>query len=131
VSGGFWEERNAKVTKTIKIQVEWTVSDCYHLDIRNEGEKKLPLFFLEQKERFRGGYKTDSTLSGGFWEERKAKVHRTIKTHVEWTVSDCGCVETPLFLSRAKGEVPRRRRKIVARSEEFRHCLLLILCSCE
>jgi hypothetical protein len=39
VSGGFWEERNAKVTKTIKIHVEWTVLDCGHLEIPNKGEK--------------------------------------------------------------------------------------------
>jgi hypothetical protein len=36
----------------------------------------------------------DSTVSGGFWEERRnAKVTETIKTHVEWTVSGCGHVE--------------------------------------
>jgi hypothetical protein len=49
VSGGFWEERNAKVTKTIKIQVERTVSDCYHLDIRNEGEKNSLFSFSSRR----------------------------------------------------------------------------------
>jgi hypothetical protein len=46
----------------------------------------------------------DSTVSGGFWEERnakakakvkvKAKVNRTVKFHVEWAVS-----KSPDFLS--------------------------------
>jgi hypothetical protein len=33
VSGGFWEERNAKdkVNETIKIHVEWAVSDFGHV----------------------------------------------------------------------------------------------------
>jgi hypothetical protein len=61
----------------------------------------------------------DSTVSGGFWEERNAKVTKTNKIHVEWTVSECGHVEIPnegdkkppSFLSRAEREVPRRRRK--------------------
>jgi hypothetical protein len=44
VSGGFWEERNAKVTKTIKIHVEWMVLDCGHMEIPNEGDKKPPSF---------------------------------------------------------------------------------------
>jgi hypothetical protein len=71
-SGGFWEERNAKakakakakvkvkvkVNKSIKIHVEWAVSDCGHLKkekIPNEGDKNPPTFFLERKERFSGG----------------------------------------------------------------------------
>jgi hypothetical protein len=59
VSGRFWEERNAraKVNKTIKIHVEWAVSDCGHVKkkIPNEGDKNLRTFFLERKERFSGG----------------------------------------------------------------------------
>jgi hypothetical protein len=59
VSGGFWEERNAKakVNKTIKIHVKWAVSDCAHVKkkIPNEGDKNPPPFFLERKERFSGG----------------------------------------------------------------------------
>jgi hypothetical protein len=35
----------------------------------------------------------DSTVSGGFWEERKAKVKKTIKICVARTVSDCDYVE--------------------------------------
>jgi hypothetical protein len=37
----------------------------------------------------------DSTVSGGFWEERNAKdkVNETIKIHVEWAVSDFGHVK--------------------------------------
>jgi hypothetical protein len=54
VSGGFWEERNAKVTKTIKTHVEWTVLDCDHMEkILHQGDKNPPPFFLERKERFR------------------------------------------------------------------------------
>jgi hypothetical protein len=47
VSGGFWEERNAKVTKTIKIHEEWTVLDCGPAEkkIPNEGDTNLPAFF--------------------------------------------------------------------------------------
>jgi hypothetical protein len=56
VSGGFWEERNtkAKVNKTIKIHVEWAVSDCGHVKkkIPNKGDKNPLTFFLERKERF-------------------------------------------------------------------------------
>jgi hypothetical protein len=45
VSGGFWEERNDKVTKTIKIHKEWTVLDCGHTEkIPNKGDKNPPNF---------------------------------------------------------------------------------------
>jgi hypothetical protein len=39
----------------------------------------------------------DSTVSFGLWEERNAKVTKTktIKIHVERTVSDCDYMEIP------------------------------------
>jgi hypothetical protein len=68
----------------------------------------------------------DSTVSGGFWEERNAKVNKTIKTHVEWTLSDCGHVKIPndgdknpphSFLSGRRGS--EEEEKNIARSEDI------------
>jgi hypothetical protein len=59
VSGGFWQEINgkAKVNKNIKIHVEWAVLDCGHVKkkIPIKGAKNPATFFLERKDRFRGG----------------------------------------------------------------------------
>jgi hypothetical protein len=65
VSGGFWEERNAKtitetITETIKIHEEWTESDCDRAEkIPNEGDKtkilQFPFFFSSRRGSFSGG----------------------------------------------------------------------------
>jgi hypothetical protein len=62
VSGGFWEERNAKakvkVNKTIKFHMERAVLDCGQEKkekIPNKRDKTPPTFFLERKKRGSGG----------------------------------------------------------------------------
>jgi hypothetical protein len=75
----------------------------------------------------------DSTVSGGFWEERnakaKVKVNKTIKFHMERAVLDCGQEKKekiptkgtkPLqlsFLSGRRGAV--EVEKNIARSEDI------------
>jgi hypothetical protein len=78
----------------------------------------------------------DSTMSGGFWEERNAKVTKTIKIHVEqpcWTAatwrSTTKGIKTSLYLSFLSGMRGSEEEKIIPRSKAFRHCFLLILCS--
>jgi hypothetical protein len=70
----------------------------------------------------------DSTVSGGFWEERnakakvkvKAKVNRTAKFHAEWSVS-----KSPTFFLERGGEVRRGMRE--KHCAEQRH---LVFASC-
>jgi hypothetical protein len=82
----------------------------------------------------------DSTVSGDFWEEMKAKITKTIKIYVVRTVSDRSYVEilnkgdkTSLFLFFSSGRRGyEKEAKIIAWSkEEFRHGFLLILRSSE
>jgi hypothetical protein len=76
-------------------------------------------------------------MSGGFWEERNAKVTKTIKIHVEqpcWTAatwrSPTKGIKTSLYLSFSSGmRGSEEEEKIIPRSKAFRHCFLLILCS--
>jgi hypothetical protein len=50
VSGGFWEEWNAKAKVKVKVKVKVNRTVQLH-----EAVSKSPTFFLERKERFRRG----------------------------------------------------------------------------
>jgi hypothetical protein len=92
---------------------------------------------LAKRSNVKSAILPDSTVSGGFWEERNAKVTKTIKIHMEWTVSDCSHVEIPKqgektspYLSISRGRTGyEEEEKIIAQSKSFRQCFLLILCS--
>jgi hypothetical protein len=94
-----------------------------------KGPKKNLAGFHSEQSYVKSAILPDSTVSGDICEERNAKVNKTIKTHVEWTVADCSHVEISLFSFSSGRRGSEEEEKIIARSEEFRRCFLLILCS--